>query len=138
MNIGRAIGWALASAGLAAGVAIADDFGGSSFALPQDVVSAATAFEHFMHSAVRLDGGFTSGEAVAQGLRTAAAYEPSQLQEGMIAYGAIAALRDSRFVGGVEQAGRAEGRYALADRLVEDPCAASTARRAPPGGSLRR
>jgi hypothetical protein len=87
------------------------------------VVSAATAFEHFMRSAVRLDGGFTSGEAVAQGLKTAAAYEPTQLQEGMIAYGAIAALRDNRFVEGVEQAGRAEGRYELADRLVEDPFA---------------
>src|SRR5579864_112374 len=105
MRIGKVMGYALAGAGLAAGVAIADDFGDPSFSLPREVVSAAAAFEQYMRGAAQVDPGFPNGEAVARGLKAAAAYEPAQLEEGMIGYGAIVALQDDRF----------------AERLIEDP-----------------
>jgi hypothetical protein len=44
----------------------------------------------------------------------------------MIAYGAIVALQDDRFVAGVDRAaGRGEDRAAFAERLIEDPYAAT-------------
>jgi hypothetical protein len=77
-----------------------------------------------MSSAARIDGVFADGDGVERGLKTAAAFEPAQLDEGMIAYGAIAALQDARFVEGVEAAaGQGDRRQAFAERLIEDPYA---------------
>jgi hypothetical protein len=126
MKIGKVLGVALVGACVAVGGAVADEIGEATFVLPRDVVSAATAFEHYMSSAARIDSGFGSGAAVAHGLKDAASYQPAQLEEGMIAYGAIAALQDDRFVAGVDRAaGRGEDRAAFAERLIEDPYAAT-------------
>jgi len=122
MKIGGVAAWALAGACMMVGGAVADDYGDGSFQMPRDVVSAATAFEAYMKGAAAVDGDFANGEAVHRGLKAAASYEPSQLEEGMIAFGAFAALQDDSFVEGVEQAaGRGEARAALAERLIEDP-----------------
>ena len=126
MKIARIAGCALAGACLVAGAAIADEPESGTFALPREVVSAATAFQDYMASAAHIDGGFASGDAVEHSLKSAAAYQPAQLEEGMIAYGAIAALQDDRFVEGVENAaGRGDARSAFAERLIEDPAAAT-------------
>jgi len=131
MKIGRVAGGALVGACLAVGavwggVAGAGELDDGSFAMPQEVVSAATAFQAYMANAARVDGGFASGDGVERGLKSGAAYEPAQLEEGMIAYGAIAALQDDRFVQGVEQtAGHGDQRGAFAERLIEDPFAAT-------------
>jgi len=117
--------FALVGAGAAFGGAFAQNAGSDGFALPREVVSAATAFQAYMDGAARIDAGFSNGAAVAKGLRTGAAYEPAQLEEGMIAYGAIEALQDDRFVQGVEDAAEDEGREAMAERLIEDPRAAT-------------
>lgn len=117
-----------AAAGVCAmvGVAYADAVGDADFTMPRDIVSAATAFEGYMTSAREIDGRYSDGAAVARDVRAAASYEPSQLDEGMIAYGAIVALQDAGFVDGVEDAaGRGEQRQDLAERLVEDPYAAT-------------
>ena len=126
MKIGRVAGGALIGACLAVGVAGAGEFDEGAFALPRDVVSAATAFQAYMAGAARIDGGFSSGDGVERSLKTAAAYQPEQLEEGMIAYGAIVALQDDRFVGGVEAAaGHGDQRAAFAQQLIEDPDAAT-------------
>jgi hypothetical protein len=126
MKIGKAMGIALFGACVVAGGAVADETSEATFALPQEVVAAATAFDHYMTSAARIDAGFANGDAVARSLKDAASYQPAQLEEGMIAYGAIAALQDDRFVIGVEQAaGRGDERAAFAERLIEDPYAAT-------------
>jgi hypothetical protein len=122
MKIGGVAAWALVGACVVVGGAIADDYGDNSFQMPRDVVSAATAFENYMQGAAAVDGGFANGEAVHRGLKAVSSYETSQLEEGMIAYGAIAALQDDNFVEGVDRAaGRGEARVALAERLIEDP-----------------
>jgi len=131
MKIGRVAGGALVGACLAVGAvwggaAAAGEFDDGAFAMPQEVVSAATAFQAYMSSAAHVDGGFANGDGVERGLKSGAAYEPAQLEEGMIAYGAIAALQDDRFVQGVEEAaGHGDQRSAFAERLIEDPFAAT-------------
>lgn len=104
------------------GVASASSLGDDEFSMPHEVVSAATAFEAYMKAAADIDGRYSNGAAVARDVRAAAAYEPRQLEEGMIAYGAIVALQDPAFVEGVQAAaGRGESRRAFAERLLDDP-----------------
>ena len=132
----RVAAYALAGACLVVGGAIAQE-SEQGFALPKDVVSAATAFEGYMSHASAIDGQFSSGAAVAQSMRAGAGYEPAQLEEGMIAYGAIAALQDDAFVNGVvAAAGRGKARQDFAERLVEDPYAAARVEGA--GSAARR
>jgi hypothetical protein len=121
MSINRTTLGALACALLVGGVAVADELGDSTFDLPREVVSAATAFETYMTTAAQVNS-FSSGDSVEQGLRSGVSYQPAQLEEGMIAYGALAALRDDAFVEGVQRAAADEAsRQALSDRLVDSP-----------------
>jgi hypothetical protein len=80
----------------------------------------ASAFESFMRKAGGIDAGFSGPGAVASALQVGAGHEPKELQAGMIAYAAVAALQEPRFVDGVRKAGRAD----LARRLAADPQAA--------------
>ena len=123
MKVARVLSWALAGACVAMSAG-ADEIQMQmpAYSLPQELVSAATAFEAYMASAARIDAGFTDGGAVAKDLETASAYEPAQMEEGMVAYGAIVALQDARFVAGVDHAaGQGDARAAFADQLVQDP-----------------
>ena len=127
MRFARILGCALAGASVALGAAGAQDqlqMQMPAFSLPQELVSAATAFQAYMAGAARIDAGFADGDAVARGLKAASAYEPSQMEEGMVAYGAIVALQDERFVAGVERAA-GDDRAAFADQLVQDPLTAA-------------
>ncbi|MET3663504.1 hypothetical protein [Caulobacter sp. 1776] len=107
---------------LGAGVAGArQERGAPGVSLAQSVVAAASAFEHYTHHAGAISAGFRGGDDVAQALRQGAAYKPDQFEEGMIAYGAIAALQERDFVEGVRRAGREIGPEALAQRLTAQP-----------------
>ncbi|HEY9236295.1 MAG TPA: hypothetical protein VIP08_14830, partial [Phenylobacterium sp.] len=64
----------------------------------------ASAFESFMRNARSIDGKFSGPADVAEGLRVGSAYEPKQFEAGMIAYAAVAAMQDPRFVAGVRKA----------------------------------
>jgi hypothetical protein len=136
MRIGRVAASALGSACVVVGASWANELGDNSFELPKEVISAATAFEGYMKDAAGI-GHFSSDASVADGVRAGVSYQPAQLEEGMIAYGAITALQDDRFVDGVnEAAGRGEARRAFAERLVEDPFEATRIEGA--GGAARR
>jgi hypothetical protein len=81
----------------------------------------ASAFESFMRRARGIDPGFSGPSDVAEALQTGARHEPHELETGMIAYAAMAALQEPRFVAAV----RADhDRGALARRLAADPQAA--------------
>src|SRR5271154_1809298 len=122
MKITRVVGCALAGACLVVGGAVAGEFDDGAFAMPQEVVSAATVFQTYMSNAARITDGFSGGDGVERSLKAGAGYQTAQLEEGMIAYGAIAALQDDRFVDGVEAAaGHGDQRAAFAERLIEDP-----------------
>ena len=101
------MGW---RTGLVAGVIATLAFSASAQedlpGLPGEMVAAAGAFEAWTERAAGIDSGFTDKDAVAHGLTSAAPMDAGELEEGMIAYGALAALTDRRFVEGVREAGR--------------------------------
>jgi hypothetical protein len=61
-------------------------------------VDAAGAFEHYMRVASAIHADFRGGESVMKALESGGAYEQNQLEQGAIAYGAMAALQDPYFV----------------------------------------
>jgi len=81
----------------------------------------ASAFESFMRHARGIDADFANAAEVSQALQTGAAHEPKELEAGMIAYAALAALQEPRFVAAV-RADRDRGD--LARRIAADPQAA--------------
>jgi hypothetical protein len=85
------------------------------------LAAQAGAFEGFMRHARGIDAGFSGPAEVAQALQTGAAYEPRNLEAGVIAYAAMAALQEPRFVAAVK-ADRSRGD--LARRLAANPQAA--------------
>ncbi|ODT88753.1 hypothetical protein [Phenylobacterium sp. SCN 70-31] len=91
----------------------------------------ASPFEAYTRRAAAIDPGFANPSQLGERLRTAAGYEPKQLESAMIAYAALAALQEPRFVQAIRtQASKGGGRD-LARRLAQDPDAAL----ALPGGS---
>jgi hypothetical protein len=82
------------------------------------VESQAMAFESFMRRTRAIDPAFSNAADVSQALQTGASHDPAQLEAGMIAYAAMAALQEPSFVRGVESAGR---NGELARRLAADP-----------------
>jgi hypothetical protein len=89
--------------------------------LARDVVAAASAFETYTRGAGKISASFDSGDSVADALAKSAAYQPEQLDAGMIAYGAIAALQEQAFIDGVRQAARETPADALIQRLETNP-----------------
>ena len=95
---------------------------GQHVSFPRRSAEAASAFDGYMHAAAAIDAGFKSGQGVAAALRRASAYDTRQLEEGMIAYGAMAAMQSPRFVYGVMDAAQSGGdRRALIEALIADP-----------------
>ncbi|HEY8616467.1 hypothetical protein [Phenylobacterium sp.] len=99
----------------------------------------ASAFESFMRKAGAIDAGFSGPADVAAALQVGAGYDPQELQAGMVAYAAVAALQEPRFVDGVRRASRGD----LARRIAADPAAAlalpgAEAAAARAGGALAR
>lgn len=78
----------------------------------------ASAFESFMRNARGIDATFAGPAAVSEGLRVGAGYDPKQLEAGMVAYAALAALQEPKFVAGVRKASQQRG---LAARLAARP-----------------
>src|SRR5690606_5974879 len=91
-------------------------------ALSSKVIEMASAYRIYVSRAGAISPQFTNGAAVAEGVRTGAAYEPQQLLRGAIAYGAVAALQDPAFVAGVRTyAGDADQRRTIAYEIMKDP-----------------
>ena len=110
------------SATFVAGGAVArQERGEPGVSLARDVVAAASAFESYTRGAGAISAAFESDDGVADALAKGAAYQPEQLDAGMIAYGAIAALQETAFIEGVRQATRDTPPEVLAARLQDDP-----------------
>ncbi len=69
--------------------------------LPHKLVEAAKAYADYMHKTAAISAAFKSGATVAEAVKTGAAFEPHQFQEGAIAYAALTALQEPEFVRGV-------------------------------------
>jgi len=90
--------------------------------LPRGVVEAASAYETYLRRAAAIRVAFRDGAAVSEAMNVGEAYQPEQMEEGLIAYAALIALEDQRFVRGVRNAvqGPEDGERA-ADSLLADP-----------------
>jgi hypothetical protein len=86
-------------------------------ALGQRVTDAASAYENYVRRAGGIDPAFNDAGAVRRAVKLGAAYHPGQLEEGIVAYAALIALRNPAFVDGV----RAIQNPAFADSLAAHP-----------------
>lgn len=122
----------VAAAGIAAALALAGCAGKAlvSATSPAPKASAevearARAFESFTRKAQAIDPQFSGPSAVARALEVGAGYEPQQLEAGVIAFAALAALQEPRFVAGVRAAAKGKtGRRDLIQRISARPEAA--------------
>ncbi|MEO8813257.1 MAG: hypothetical protein ABI376_10150 [Caulobacteraceae bacterium] len=90
--------------------------------LPTALLADAAAYEAYLARTTAISTGFTDGGSVASALRTAAAYEPTALIRGAVAYGAVAALEDPTFVADVRAAGNSpENRRIIVGYIVANP-----------------
>jgi hypothetical protein len=113
---------AVLSATLVTGAAVArQERGAPGVHLAREVVAAASAFETYTRGAGTISASFDDGGGVAEALAKGAAYHPEQLDAGMVAYGAIAALQEAAFIDGVRQAARDTPPDVLVARLIENP-----------------
>jgi len=81
------------------------------------VTDAASAYETYIRRATAIDSHFGDPAAVQKAVKAGADYQPQQLQEGIIAYAALLALRDESFV----QSVKAIRDPTFADRLLASP-----------------
>ena len=88
-------------------------------AADRGLIAEAEAFESYMRHARGIEPAFSGPGEVSQALATGASHEPVELQSGMVAYAALAALQEPRFVAAVKA-----DRTDLARRLTDDPRAA--------------
>src|SRR5258708_15696607 len=90
--------------------------------MARELVAAASAFETYTRTAGAIRPGFAGPRDVASAVNIAASHDPRQLETGMIAYAAMAALQDPAFVEGVGRvAGRSRARDAMVPRLNDYP-----------------
>ena len=87
-------------------------------ATPSRLTAEASVFEAYMRRARAIDDRFSGPADVSQDLLAGASHEPRQLEQGMIAYAAVAALQEPRFVAAVKAS---RNRAELARRLAADP-----------------
>jgi hypothetical protein len=99
-----------------------------SVALAHGIVESASAYLAYMKKASAISPAFTDGAGVAKEVRTGAAYEAKQFEEGAIAYAAIMALQAPAFIDGVRSASNGDPARAeqIAAELIANPAAAAS------------
>lgn len=121
LRVGLALG-AVIVAGAVGGLATARQAREApGVSLAHELVAAASAFETYSRGAATISPGFDGGASVGAALVASAAYNPDQLEAGMVAYGAIAALQEPAFLDGVRDAALRLPREDLIARLTEQP-----------------
>ena len=90
-------------------------------ALGHRVTDAATAYDGYVRHAAAINPGFSDPASVQRAVKAGADYQPDQLQQGIVAYAAMIALRSPAFVEGVRAQAQADPDFA--DRLAAQPVA---------------
>ncbi|MDP3175466.1 MAG: hypothetical protein Q8M88_13615 [Phenylobacterium sp.] len=105
--------------------------------LAPKVIEQASAYRAYMARSAAISPAFSDGASVSGALRTAAAYEPRQLVQGAVAYGAIAALQDPAYVAGVRTYSRdVTQRQSIAQAIIRNPAYALSFPGAPTAAGL--
>ncbi len=115
------VGALLCAAGFSVSSAVEAPYG-DQVGLPRDVVEDAEAWQTFVNQAGAVNANFGNGLQVRIALKTGAGYEPQQLEQGEIAYGALVALQQADFVANLKRiADDPVQNEALTRRLMDDP-----------------
>lgn len=95
---------------------------GPSVGIAQRVMNAAGVFDAYMHHAAAISPALKDGSGVRKAVMIGSAYEAQQLQEGAIAYAALAALQAPGFVQNLSDAGQDPGaRAQMVRAILADP-----------------
>ena len=95
--------------------------------LANKIIEDASTFRAYLTATSAISPDFKSAEQVAEGVRTATAFEQNQLQQGAIAYVAVIALQEPNFVKTMrEYAVDPEQRDAVVRQMLADPSYAAT------------
>ena len=89
--------------------------------LSSQVVDLASAYATYMRSATAISPAFGDGPSVATALRTGVHSEKAQMQQGMVAFGAIVALQDPAFAATLREFKLPSQREAIFRYIVADP-----------------
>ncbi|MDB5441006.1 MAG: hypothetical protein JWM33_3433, partial [Caulobacteraceae bacterium] len=85
-------------------------------------LAQAAAYRGFIAQGGSISANFADGDAVSRGMVAGSAYEQNQFMEGMIAYGAVAALSDPAFMAGVREFGGDPAQRAqIVAAIIADP-----------------
>jgi hypothetical protein len=95
--------------------------------LNQEVAAQAAVYVAFMRDVSTLQAGFQSADAIQTAMRRGAAYHPTQISQGMIAYASILALQSPEFVSGVRgYANDPAQRQQIIEGILADPAYAAS------------
>lgn len=95
---------------------------GPPVALAPEISDAASVYVAYIESIRGMSGNFSDGSSVQDKLQVAASYEPRQLSQGVIAYGAIVAMQEPSFRSSLRAYASSEvARADLVSRILNDP-----------------
>lgn len=128
------------AAPLAAGAGAAGAEGGwelgSVAVTPTVATGSAAVFHRYMSDVSALDGQFRNPAGVAEAVKRAAAYDPQQLQQGMVVYAAFIALQEQAFVDSIKTMEAQYGRDQVLMLLNRDPTGVINLPGAPQAGGM--
>jgi hypothetical protein len=126
---------ALLAAPLAAGAEGGWEMG-SVAVMPTTAAGSAAVFHRYMSDVSALDGQFRNAAGVADAVRRAAAYDPQQLQQGMVVFAAFTALQEPTFVASIREMESRYGREQVLQLLNRDPTGVINLPGAPQAGEM--
>ncbi|HEY0052925.1 MAG TPA: hypothetical protein VGB49_05885, partial [Caulobacteraceae bacterium] len=107
-------------------VAVAPVYTPPTLALNAGVAEAAAIYLGYMRDASQITAGFDSAQSIQTALSRSAASEPGQMSRGIVAYAAILALQEPRFVDGVRNLGtNPANREQMIRQILSDPAYAA-------------
>ncbi|MGH6994004.1 MAG: hypothetical protein ACRED8_02975 [Caulobacteraceae bacterium] len=118
LAVGAAVAGVFFAGAPVGGVEAQEDWLSVEPRLPAPMLSAAAAYQSFTNRAEAISPAFSGPDGVKQALEAAAPLQEGEFEQGMVAWGALAALGDERFVEAVRREGQDPE---LADRLSRFP-----------------
>lgn len=126
---------ALLAAPLAAGAEGGWEMG-SVAVTPTAAAGSAAVFHRYVSDVSSLNGQFRNAAGVADAVKRAAAYDPQQLQQGMVVFAAFTALQEPTFVASIKEMESRYGREQVLGLLNRDPTGVINLPGAPQAGEL--
>jgi len=109
---------------------------GSVAVTPTAATGSAAVFHRYMSDVSGLNGQFRNAAGVAEAVKRSAAYDPQQLQQGMVVFAAFTALQEPTFVASIKEMEARYGRDQMLSLLNRDPTGIINLPGAPQAGAM--